>query len=189
MAKRFASVLMAVLIAAVAVVVGIGSDTVEAAELNGSKYGISEVDGEVEICLDGDGVYVFDLEDGGQLLIVSKTEEVSDPDCVTYGTSHVGCTYEVNYTDIYGDTLWSSTLTADFYYDGTYVWCENGVAHYHLADSGIITYTQNSYSSAKVTTLSTYSIAAKIVVSSLTFNLSQSISCTPDGNTSYAANY
>ncbi len=93
-------------------------------------------------------------------------------------------TYDYEYVDISGTTVFTTSLVARFYWDGTYVWCSEGNFYYDLlSSSASIKINDNTYSSAHVTGPTKYVVNSVITKNSTKYTVKQYISCTNSGVT------
>jgi len=134
---------------------------------------------EQTIAEDGVHTYVEKISEEEELIttIVKKTEPISSRASKS-ATAGVYVSLKSN-----GTTIAHFYATANFSYNGTYVWCTNGTAYGELYAPGYTwNITKNSYSSAKVTTLSTYYTTNKIYRSATLIDTSSNnIKCNPNG--------
>lgn len=144
---------------------------------------------EINLYHGADGVYVDYLPDGSFIRATISTTKISQSDSGTYATreSIQNKSYNYEYMRPNGvDLDWSSEVVGTFHFDNTYVWCTAGTAYksFGKPSSSSISYSKNTYSSAKVTGVSKYEVAAKIVTPTGTYNINQFIGSNPKGEAS-----
>jgi len=158
--------------------------SVSAHEIKDNEITILNSIEEIELYNSADGTYEIRLEDGSYIQITIKTTNIINPKISTYATETIqNKTYTYRYLTLDKDLDWESKITGTFHYNNTYVWCTAGIANYAFGDSdnSSISYSLNTYSSAKVTGVSKYQIEAKITTPTGTYNISQSIGSDPTG--------
>lgn len=131
-----------------------------------------------------DGIYKIRLENGNWIEMTIKTTNISNSRMSAYATESIqDKSYNYRYTYPNGDLIWSSQVTGTFHFDQTYVWCTYGIAESGFGDrsNSSISYSENTYSSAKVTGVSKYQIKAKITTPAGTYYISQSVGSDPSG--------
>lgn len=147
---------------------------------------------ELEYYNGADGIYRVYMDDGRYMQITIKTTDNSTQGISTYATEYIqkkSFSYELTWPN--GDLDWCSKLTGTFHFNKTYVWCTEGIAYSEFGDpdNSSITYSENTYSSAKVTGVSKYQIKAKIKTPTGTYNITQYVGSDPDGEVSYDMTY
>lgn len=139
---------------------------------------------EIKLYNGADGTYEVHLEDGSYIQIVIETTNMVNPRISTYATETIqNKTYTYRRLTFSKDLDWESKVTGTFHYNDTYVWCTAGIAEYTFGfpDDSSISYSLNTYSSAKVTGVSKYQIEAKITTPTGTYYISQYIGSDPTG--------
>lgn len=138
-----------------------------------------------------DGTYAVLLEDGRCIRVTIKTTYLANSGISLYDTEYIqNKSYNYEYI-INGDLDWSSEVSATFHYNNTYVWCTEGIAYHDFGDpsNSSISYSLNTYSSAKVTGVSKYQIKAQIKTPTGTYNISQYVGSDPSGQIYYDMSY
>ena len=147
---------------------------------------------EIELYNGADGTYEAWLNDGSHIRVTIKTINMIDPAISTYATEYIqNKSYNYEYMKPNGDLDWSSEVAATFHFNNTYVWCTEGIAYHDFGNSSnsSISYSLNTYSSAKVTGVSKYQIKAKINTPTGTYNISQYVGSDPTGQIYYDMNF
>lgn len=147
---------------------------------------------EIELYNGADGTYEVRMDDGSYIRVTIKTTNIVDPAISTYATEYIqNKSYNYEYMKPNGDLDWSSKVAATFHFNNTYVWCTEGIAYHDFGDSSnsSISYSLNTYSSAKVTGVSKYQIKAKIKTPTGTYNISQYVGSDPTGQIYYDMSY
>lgn len=131
-----------------------------------------------------DGVYAERMSDEMTMYYEVKTEQTSMPlirsvRATTQTKSH---TIHSTLTNKANQIVWKSTLKATYKYNGTHVWCTNGITYFNSDLGSSRTLTRNSYSSAKTTGNSYYYVDSTIYTASYgTYYLHEFIYCTKTG--------
>lgn len=162
--------------------------SVSAHEKENSKVIILNNIEELELYNGADGIYEVRLDDGSRIRVTIKTTNIINPAISTSATEYIqNKSYNYEYTKPNGTLDWSSEVAATFHFNNTYVWCTEGTAYHKFGDpsNSSISYSLNTYSSAKVTGVSKYQIKANIKTPTGTYNISQYIGSDPAGQVSY----
>lgn len=162
---------------------------VSANELKSNRVIVLNNIEDIEHYKGADGIYEARLSDGRRIQVTIKTTIETKPGISTYATEYVqNKSYEYKLMKPNGvDLDWRSEVVGTFHFNNTYVWCTAGNAYYEFGDSAnsIISYSQNTYSSAKTTGISKYQIKARIVTPTGTYNITQYVGSDPNGNYKY----
>ncbi len=147
---------------------------------------------EIDLYNSADGIYEAQLDDGSYIRVTIKTINTVDSEISTYATEYIqNKIFCHEHLKPNKDLDWRSELVATFHFNNTYVWCTEGIAYHGFGDpdNSSISYSVNTYSSAKVTGVSKYRIEAQIKTPTGTYNISQYVGCDPTGEMSYDTSF
>ena len=168
----------------VCMLISINNISVLAQEMGGNRVIILNDMKDLKQYNGADGIYKVRLDNGNWIEITINTTDIADSRMSVYASETIQKkSYEYKYTYSNGDLIWKTKVTGTFHFDKTYVWCTYGIAEYDIGDRdhSSISFSENTYSSAKVTGVSKYQIKAKITTPAGTYNITQYVGSDPSG--------